>query len=71
MIRLPRPHPQEWLALDEGERIDLAEDYHRRVRVRHPNQPLANFGIGTLAERHEQVDFMLLVQERRHVLAHL
>ena len=29
--------PEEWLALDEQERIDLARDYHRRARIRVPN----------------------------------
>src|SRR5262245_7758198 len=31
---LKTPDPQEWLALDEGERLRMVEDYHRRVRVR-------------------------------------
>jgi len=30
------PDPTEWLALDEGERVMLVEDYHRRTRVRLP-----------------------------------
>jgi len=30
------PAPEEWLALDEQERIDLVEDYHRRARIRLP-----------------------------------
>lgn len=34
------PSPEEWLALDEGERIVLAEQYHRRRRIRMPNQTL-------------------------------
>src|SRR6516164_7244358 len=28
------PDPEEWLALDEQERIDLARDYHRKARIR-------------------------------------
>jgi hypothetical protein len=31
------PDPGEWLALDEQERIILAEDYHRRARIELPN----------------------------------
>jgi hypothetical protein len=31
------PDPKEWLALGEQERIDLAEEYHRRKRVRLPD----------------------------------
>jgi len=37
---LKAPDPQEWLALDEQERIALAEDYHRRKRIRLPNLTL-------------------------------
>jgi hypothetical protein len=33
---LIEPDPEEWLALDEQERIQLVEDYHRRARVRLP-----------------------------------
>ena len=31
------PDPQEWLSLDEAERIALVVDYHRRKRIRLPN----------------------------------
>jgi len=31
------PNPEEWLALDEDERILLVKDFHRRARVRLPN----------------------------------
>jgi hypothetical protein len=34
------PDPEEWLALDEQERIELARDYHRRARIRVPNATL-------------------------------
>jgi len=34
------PGPQEWLDLDEEERLRLVEDYHRRARVRLPNAKL-------------------------------
>jgi Domain of unknown function (DUF1841) len=34
---LKSPDPEEWLALDEQERIDLVEDYHRRKRIRMPS----------------------------------
>jgi hypothetical protein len=34
---LEAPDLEEWLALDEQERIDLARDYHRRARIRVPN----------------------------------
>ena len=30
---LEAPEPEEWLAIDEPERIRLALDYHRRARV--------------------------------------
>jgi hypothetical protein len=33
---LVAPEPMEWLALDEQERIDLIEDYHRRAGIRVP-----------------------------------
>jgi adenosylmethionine-8-amino-7-oxononanoate aminotransferase len=31
------PDSEDWLALDEGERIRLAEVYHRRARIEMPN----------------------------------
>ena len=34
---LNAPDPAQWLALDEGMRIQLVQDYHRRARVRLPN----------------------------------
>jgi hypothetical protein len=33
---LTPPDPAQWLALDEQERMDLAEEYHRRARIRVP-----------------------------------
>jgi hypothetical protein len=37
---LRAPDPAEWLAIDEGERILLAEEYHRRARIRLPRVKL-------------------------------
>jgi len=37
---LKAPDPDAWLALDEQERIDLAEDYHRRAKVHLPRLTL-------------------------------
>jgi|SRR5205809_13448 len=37
---LEAPEPEEWLAIDEAKRIQLARDYHRRARVRLPNEKL-------------------------------
>jgi hypothetical protein len=34
---LEAPDAQEWLALDEQERIDLVLNYHRKARIRLPN----------------------------------
>jgi len=34
---LAAPDPEQWLALDEQERIDLARDYHRGAGIRLPN----------------------------------
>jgi hypothetical protein len=34
---LTAPDPQQWLSLDEMERIRLVLDYHRRARVALPN----------------------------------
>lgn len=31
------PNPSEWLALDEGERIRLAKDFHVSNRIKAPN----------------------------------
>jgi hypothetical protein len=31
------PAPEEWLAIDETERVRLVEGYHRHARVRVPN----------------------------------
>ena len=31
------PNPEEWLALDEQDRIQLIEQYHRRAREKLPN----------------------------------
>jgi len=35
---LKAPDPEEWLSLDEQERISLAQDYHRSARIRLPNE---------------------------------
>jgi hypothetical protein len=37
---LEAPDPDEWLELDEQERIDLVRDYHRRAGIRLPNEKL-------------------------------
>ena len=37
---LKAPDPEEWLALGEQERIELARDYHRREGIRLPNATL-------------------------------
>ena len=37
---LEAPDPEEWLALDEQERIDLARDYHRSAGIPMPNATL-------------------------------
>lgn len=34
------PDPEQWLALDEHERIMLSEAHHRRARIRLPNATL-------------------------------
>jgi len=34
---LQAPDPQEWLAMDEAERIMAIERYHKRERIRLPN----------------------------------
>ena len=34
------PHPEEWLALDEQERIALVAAHHRRTRAKLPNRRL-------------------------------
>lgn len=31
------PDPKAWLALDEGERIKLAADFHRKAKIKLPN----------------------------------
>jgi len=33
---LKAPDPEEWLAIDEHERIDMVVEYHRRKRIRIP-----------------------------------
>jgi len=35
---LNAPDPAEWLAMDEGERMALVQEYHRRAKIRLPNQ---------------------------------
>jgi len=35
---LKAPDPAEWLTMDEGERMALVQEYHRRARIRLPNQ---------------------------------
>jgi hypothetical protein len=37
---LEAPEPKEWFAIDEAERIQLAQDYHRCARVCLPNEKL-------------------------------
>jgi Domain of unknown function (DUF1841) len=37
---LEAPNPEEWLELDEQERIDLVRDYHRRAGIHLPNEKL-------------------------------
>lgn len=34
---LRAPDPQAWLALDDGERIELARRYHKRAKVKLPS----------------------------------
>src|SRR5260370_24212594 len=34
---LKRPEPEAWQLLDEQERLNLVEDFHRRARVQLPN----------------------------------
>jgi hypothetical protein len=34
---LKPPKPEEWLSLDEQERLEMVESFHRRARVRLPN----------------------------------
>ena len=34
---LMAPDPEEWLALDEDERLDLVRKYHRRKKIKLPN----------------------------------
>jgi hypothetical protein len=34
---LKPPEPEEWRSLDEQERMQLVEDFHRRARIRVPN----------------------------------
>ena len=34
---LKAPDPAEWLAMDEGERMALVREYHRRAKIRLPN----------------------------------
>jgi len=41
--------PAEWLAMDEGERIALVQEYHRRAKVRLPNQ-IAHAAIHAVVE---------------------
>jgi hypothetical protein len=37
---LEAPDPEEWLELDEQERIDLVREYHRRAGIDLPNEKL-------------------------------
>ena len=37
---LEAPDPAEWLSRDEPERIRLVQDYHRRARIRPPNEKM-------------------------------
>jgi Domain of unknown function (DUF1841) len=37
---LEAPDPEEWLELDEQERIDLVRSYHRRAGISPPNEKL-------------------------------
>jgi hypothetical protein len=34
---LKLPKPEEWLAMDEQERLQVVESFHRRARIRLPN----------------------------------
>ena len=46
---LKTPDPAEWLAMDEGERMTLVEEYHRRARIRLPDQ-IAHAAIHAVVE---------------------
>jgi hypothetical protein len=37
---LETPNPEEWLAMDDLERMRLVRDYHRQTRIRPPNAKL-------------------------------
>ncbi len=43
------PHPDEWLHLDEQERMDLVVAFHRRKRIKMPS-PLAHAALHTAVE---------------------
>ena len=48
---LKAPDPEEWLALGEQERIDLAQHYHRRAGIKLPNAKL-HAAMHALVENH-------------------
>jgi hypothetical protein len=37
---LKAPDPEEWLSMDEQQRISLAQDYHQRARIRLPDKKI-------------------------------
>lgn len=56
------PDPKEWLALDEGERIELVERYHRDARV-----PLAKSARRPHAVIHTIVENQLALEDQASV----
>jgi hypothetical protein len=40
---LNSPEPEEWLSMDEHERLQLVENFHRRARTRLPNAKMHAF----------------------------
>jgi len=53
------PDPEEWLALDESERIELVRAFHRREKIRPPNLQ-AHAVIHTIVETQLAEDFSVL-----------
>ncbi len=59
------PDPEGWLALDESERIALAADYHRRMRI-----PLPQARRQAHAAAHATVETQIAMADETPVAAH-
>ena len=62
------PNPEQWLALDEQERIDLAEEHHRIANIKLPNLQ-AHAALHAIVESQIAQNLESVVRAMAHITA--